>query len=76
MVFQNRNTHSQGSKISVGIKYKKKVFTWSFREGIVNNKKGQHSGRFLVADSYTDLQLKLKTEPPMSRSHRGSSTRK
>ena len=66
--YQNKNASSQGIKISVGIKYKKEVFTQSFREGALNNKTDKCSSKCQVADYNTDLQSILKTEPYMSQS--------
>lgn len=74
--YQNRNARSQGTKISVGIKYKKKAFTQSFIEGVIKNKMDKCSSSFHMADSYTYLQSKLNTEPHMSQSCKYSSTRK
>jgi len=74
--YQNQNASSQGTKISVGMKYKKEVFPRSFRGGVLSNKTDKCSCRCQVADYYTDLQSKLKTEPCLARSGAGCSTRK
>lgn len=66
----------EGTKILVGIKYKKQDFTQSFIEGVLKNKMHKCSRSFHMADSYTYLQSKLKTEPHMSQSCKYSSTRK
>lgn len=69
--YRNQNASSQGTKISVGMKYKKEVFPRSFRGGALSNKTDKCSRRRQVADYFTDLQSKLKTEP-----RAGTSTRK
>lgn len=74
--YQNRNASSQGTKISVGMKCKKEVFPQSFRAGALSNKTDKCSRRCQVADYFTDLQSKLKTEPCLAQSRADSSTRK